>query len=170
MLLRWPWAFSVKHRRTFSLLETWKCANLLGENQNAQHWKKRTCLNALHSDVKIDSGKVNVCWILLTKNVPVITNIEFYTYWDSPIGPPFRIAGSASARCMGCVAQCLALPMHRVSWDFSGGLSGVGRFIVQWYLRLITVFTWIKHHTHISVFNTVVMECDVHYSGNHIET
>lgn len=23
------------------------------------------------------------------------------------------------------------LPMHRVSWDFSGGLSGVGRFIVQ---------------------------------------
>lgn len=23
------------------------------------------------------------------------------------------------------------LPMHRVSWNFSGGLSGVGRFIVQ---------------------------------------
>lgn len=47
------------------------------------------------------------------------------------------------------------------------GISAVGRFIVQWYLRLITVCTWIKHHTHIRVFNTVVMECDVHYSGKH---
>lgn len=77
-----PWAFSVKHRWTFSLLETCnlglKSANFLCENENAQHWKKRTCLNALHS-VKIDSGEVNVCWSLLTKNV--LKSSCFHEYW-----------------------------------------------------------------------------------------